>query len=95
MYRRKLLLNTMEKQFTALFVVLIMCSVYYTCFTVTILAYFQSSTTISTQFSMIIMTNLDRDTCIWFDLSFYFINCVLFWLYTQRYHAVYWVDTIR
>lgn len=88
-------MKNLENHYMALFVVLIMFSLYYSCFTFLLLVYYNENLIVESRFSMIIITNLDRKECVWLNLSFYFVNTVLYWIYTQRYYNVYWVNTIR
>lgn len=72
-----------------------MFSLYYTCFAVVLVAYFETYSEIPTRFSMIMITNLGREMCVWLNLAFYMANAILYWIYTQRYYVVFWVDTVR
>lgn len=84
-----------ENQFTALFVVIILLSCIYSCFTLLLLIYFDYNKVLTNRFSKVIIVNLSYDACVWLNLSFNFINTLLYWAYTQRYYHVFWVNTIR
>lgn len=78
-----------------MFVVLVMLSIYYTILTMLLLIYFDYNPVISSSYSMIIIQNLSRNECVWLNLGFYSINTLLFWVHTQTYYHIFWINFIR